>query len=136
MEVFLTGASGYAGFHAALRLAAAGHTVTGVVRNPAPPRLQALRTHQIKLIHGDDFARERRVQLGDCFHGLDGAENVVLRVRGADLGQLYVHDVAQLSLCVVRNADRDNVAVVGWLYVLMVLGIQQVLWNLGHESLR
>src|SRR5262249_26730739 len=53
MDVFLTGASGYAGFHAARRLAAAGHTVTGVVRNPAPPRLQVLRMHQIRLIHGD-----------------------------------------------------------------------------------
>lgn len=53
MKIFLTGASGYAGFHAALRLAAAGHTVTGVVRHPEQPRLQELRRHEIKLIHGD-----------------------------------------------------------------------------------
>lgn len=53
MKVFLTGASGYAGFHVALRLAAAGHTVTGVVRHPEQPRLQTLRMHEIKLIHGD-----------------------------------------------------------------------------------
>ena len=36
-----------------MRLATAGHTVTGVVRNPAQKRLQILRTLQIKLIHGD-----------------------------------------------------------------------------------
>ena len=53
MNVFLTGASGYAGFHAALRLAAAGHQVTGVVRHPEQPRLQRLRMHEIKLIAGD-----------------------------------------------------------------------------------
>jgi nucleoside-diphosphate-sugar epimerase len=53
MHVFLTGASGYAGFHVALRLAAAGHSVTGVVRHPDQPRLQILRIHEIKLIHGD-----------------------------------------------------------------------------------
>ena len=53
MRVFLTGASGYAGFHAALRLTAAGHHVTGVVRHPGQFRLQILRMHEVKLIHGD-----------------------------------------------------------------------------------
>lgn len=53
MNIFLTGASGYAGFYAALRLSQAGHTVTGVVRRPNQPRLQALRMHEVKLIHGD-----------------------------------------------------------------------------------
>jgi nucleoside-diphosphate-sugar epimerase len=53
MKVFLTGASGYAGFHVALRLAAAGHTVTGLVRHPEQPRLQALRLHEISIIQGD-----------------------------------------------------------------------------------
>jgi nucleoside-diphosphate-sugar epimerase len=53
MKVFLTGASGYAGFHAALSLSLAGHSVTGVVRHPEQPRLQVLRTHEIKLLHGD-----------------------------------------------------------------------------------
>ena len=53
MRVFLTGASGYAGFYAGLRLAAAGHTVVGIVRHPEQPRLEELRKHEIKLIHGD-----------------------------------------------------------------------------------
>jgi nucleoside-diphosphate-sugar epimerase len=53
MKIFLTGASGYAGFYAAIRLAQAGHAVTGVVRRPDQPRLQELRAHGIDLIHGD-----------------------------------------------------------------------------------
>lgn len=53
MNVFLTGASGYAGFHAALRLSTAGHHVTGVVRHPDQPRLQILRMHEVTLIPGD-----------------------------------------------------------------------------------
>ncbi|MGE5538204.1 MAG: NAD-dependent epimerase/dehydratase family protein [Gemmatimonas sp.] len=53
MKIFLTGASGYAGFYAALRLVGAGHAVTGVVRHPEQPRLQALRAREVKLIHGD-----------------------------------------------------------------------------------
>ena len=53
MKVFLTGASGYAGFNAALALSVAGHTVTGVVRHPEQPRLEILRAHQVKLIQGD-----------------------------------------------------------------------------------
>src|SRR5262249_10237753 len=53
MRVFVTGVSGYAGFHAALRLAATGHTVTGLVRNPAQPRLDVLRMQEGALICGD-----------------------------------------------------------------------------------
>ncbi len=34
MRVFITGISGYAGYYAALRLASAGHQVTGLVRHP------------------------------------------------------------------------------------------------------
>ena len=53
MRVFVTGVSGYAGFHAALRLAATGHTVTGLVRNPEQPRLNILRMQEVALIRGD-----------------------------------------------------------------------------------
>ena len=53
MRVFVTGVSGYAGFHAALRLAATGHTVTGLVRNPEQPRLNILRMQEVALICGD-----------------------------------------------------------------------------------
>jgi nucleoside-diphosphate-sugar epimerase len=67
MKVFLTGASGYAGFHAALTLSLAGHRVTGVVRNPGQPRLQVLRMHEIKLLHGDVAEPDSyRAELEQC----------------------------------------------------------------------
>ena len=53
MRILITGASGYAGYHAALRLAEAGHVVTGLVRHPEQPRLAYLRMHEVKLIQGD-----------------------------------------------------------------------------------
>jgi nucleoside-diphosphate-sugar epimerase len=53
MRVFVTGVSGYAGFYSALRLAASGHTVTGLVRNPEQPRLNILRMQEVRLLHGD-----------------------------------------------------------------------------------
>jgi nucleoside-diphosphate-sugar epimerase len=53
MRVFVTGVSGYAGFYAALRLAAIGHTVTGLVRNPEQPRLNILRMQEVILLGGD-----------------------------------------------------------------------------------
>jgi nucleoside-diphosphate-sugar epimerase len=53
MRIFVTGVSGYAGFYCALRLAAAGHTVTGIVRNPGQPRLNILRMQEVTLLCGD-----------------------------------------------------------------------------------
>ena len=53
MKVFVTGVSGYAGYYAALRLAATGHSVTGLVRNPEQPRLQLLRMQEVRLLVGD-----------------------------------------------------------------------------------
>ena len=53
MKVFVTGVSGYAGFYAALRLAAAGHNVTGLVRHPEQPRLNTLRIQEVRLVTGD-----------------------------------------------------------------------------------
>lgn len=53
MRVFVTGVSGYAGFYAALRLTATGHTVVGLVRNPEQPRLNVLRVQEVSLIRGD-----------------------------------------------------------------------------------
>lgn len=53
MRIFVTGVSGYAGFYAALRLAACGHRVTGIARNLNQPRLDVLRTQEVRLIVGD-----------------------------------------------------------------------------------
>ena len=43
MRILITGVTGYAGFYAAIRLAAAGHQVTGLARNLESPRLDLLR---------------------------------------------------------------------------------------------
>jgi nucleoside-diphosphate-sugar epimerase len=53
MRVLVTGASGYAGYYAAIRMASAGHVVTGLVRNPEQPRLNVLRTHEVAILKGD-----------------------------------------------------------------------------------
>lgn len=53
MRVFVTGASGYAGYYAAIRLAAVGHEVTGLVRNPGQTRLNLLRRHEVAILQGD-----------------------------------------------------------------------------------
>jgi nucleoside-diphosphate-sugar epimerase len=51
MHVFLTGATGYLGSHAAARLLAAGHTVTGLARNDAAA--EKLRQSGVTPLHGD-----------------------------------------------------------------------------------
>lgn len=53
MRILITGVSGYAGFHAARRLAAVGHHVTGLARHPEQPRLELLRAHEVTIARGD-----------------------------------------------------------------------------------
>jgi nucleoside-diphosphate-sugar epimerase len=53
MNVLITGINGYAGFHAALAFAAAGHTVEGITRDASNPRLDELRRHQVNIVTGD-----------------------------------------------------------------------------------
>jgi len=53
MRVLITGVNGFAGYYAALRLRAAGHDVTGLVRSLDHPRLDVLRVHEVKLAVGD-----------------------------------------------------------------------------------
>ena len=53
MRIFVTGASGYAGYHAAIRLSQQGHTVIGLVRNPEQERLRLLRLHEVEIATGD-----------------------------------------------------------------------------------
>ena len=61
------------------------------------------------IVHRDDLAAHRRVELRHGLHRFDGAEHVVLRERRADLRQLDEHDVAELALRVVGDADGDDV---------------------------
>jgi nucleoside-diphosphate-sugar epimerase len=61
MKVLITGATGYAGFHAAIALRQAGHQVSGLVRDVGTqptggnrhPRAQALQRHEIQIAVGD-----------------------------------------------------------------------------------
>ena len=61
-------------------------------------------------VHLDDFAGHRRVELGHGLHRLDRAERLPLLQLRADLRQLDVHDVAELLLRVVGDADLAAVA--------------------------
>lgn len=53
LNVLLCGASGYAGYAAALALRRAGHRVAGLLRDPASARAQELRGRQIDVLAGD-----------------------------------------------------------------------------------
>lgn len=52
MRIWVTGAGGYAGFHAAIALRAAGHTVSGLVRSNAA-RARQLAAHEVRVVRGD-----------------------------------------------------------------------------------
>ena len=58
----------------------------------------------------DHLARDRRVELGDRLHRLDGAEALARLELAPDLGQLHEDHVAELLLRVVGDADRAAVA--------------------------
>src|SRR5581483_6597953 len=57
------------------------------------------------VVHFDDLAAERRIELRDGLYGFDGAKDVMLAEIRADLRELDEDDVAELALGVVRNAD-------------------------------
>lgn len=67
MKYFVTGATGFIGGHVARQLAAAGHQVTALVRNPA--NAQALTQHGIQLAPGDITDKE---SMRAPMHGVDG----------------------------------------------------------------
>lgn len=52
MKVFVTGASGYAGFYAAIALRSAGHTVYGLLRNTDTKIATDLQKNEIHLVTG------------------------------------------------------------------------------------
>src|SRR5207244_7061445 len=73
------------------------------------------------------------IQVRDGLHGLDGPEAGVRVERGADLGELHEHDVAQLALRVVGDAHAES-AVAQVADVLVVLGVAQV--QIGRATCR
>lgn len=53
MKVLVTGATGYAGFYAAIALRQAGHHVYALVRDSSKSRAKDLQCHEIELVIGD-----------------------------------------------------------------------------------
>ena len=52
MKVLVTGATGYAGFHAAIAFREAGHQVKGLVRDKTKSRAQKLLPYEVNLVAG------------------------------------------------------------------------------------
>ena len=53
MKVLITGATGYAGYHAAIAFRQAGHKVSGLVRDINKDRAQSLLQYEVNLVEGD-----------------------------------------------------------------------------------
>ena len=53
MKILVTGATGYAGFYAAIALRQAGHQVYGLTRDDSKPRAQQLQQQEVQLAVGD-----------------------------------------------------------------------------------
>ena len=53
MKILVTGATGYAGFHAAIALRQAGHQVYALVRDGSKPRAKELQSYEVQLAIGD-----------------------------------------------------------------------------------
>src|ERR1700761_8432879 len=95
MRVLISGVSGYAGFYAAIRLAAAGHQVTGLARNPDSARLDLLRSHEVTIAKGD-------IAAPDSYRDL------------LDQSQVMVHTI--LDKKAARETDRALFAAYGSLH--------------------
>lgn len=63
MRILVTGATGYAGFHAAIALRQAGQQVTGLVRDDSKPSAKDLQRHEVQLAVGDVKQPETYQQL-------------------------------------------------------------------------
>ena len=76
---------------------------------------------------------DRREEVAHGLHALDHAERRELAQRGADLGQLDEHDVAQLIGREARDADRRARTLLA--DPLVLLGVGQVV-GVGHARVR
>ena len=53
MKILVTGATGYAGYHAAISLRQAGHQVYGLTRDSSKPRAKELQSYEVQIAQGD-----------------------------------------------------------------------------------
>src|SRR5205823_979890 len=81
-----------------------------------------------------DLAGDRRVDVGRSFDGLDDSKARVLAYLRALLGKLDEHDIPELLLREVRDADRGHVAVGA--HPLVLLRILKIVGNGAHSGLR
>src|SRR5436190_6073849 len=81
-----------------------------------------------------DRAGERGKELRDRLHRFDRPEHVHARERRPDLGEVDVHDVAQLALCIIGDPDLHDRRVVGLLDVLVLFGVAQVRRRFRHAG--
>ena len=86
-----------------------------------------LRTIAQDLVHLEDIAGDGSEDLGDRLDRFDGPELHPGLDRRPDRGQIDVDNVAELSLCVVRDADPRRRALAA--DPLVVLRIKKVVGN-------
>src|SRR5579862_881919 len=79
-------------------------------------------------------AGDRRHEIGDRLHGLDGAEHLVRAQMRADFRQLHEHDVAQLTLRVVGDANPGGLGAVD-ANVFVIFRVEQVGRDFGSHQI-
>src|SRR5690349_2897143 len=80
----------------------------------------------------DHRTGDRAIQVRNSFDGLDGSEHGALGERGPRLRQVHIHDVSELALRIVGDADQHHRPVAGGFDVLVFRGIREVGRNVGH----
>src|SRR3990172_4089692 len=85
------------------------------------------------LVHLDHVAGHGAEQLGYRLHCLDGPEHFHPAELGVRGWQVHVHHVPQFALCVIGDADLDDAGLVRRLHVLVLFGVVEVFWDLGHR---
>ena len=105
MRFFITGASGFIGWHVTQALLARGHHVLAGVRGPSPPWLAGTETVRV------DFARDHRMEDWlPRLHGVDAVVNAVGIIRegpGQRFDALHFHAPAALfRACAEAGVQR------------------------------
>src|SRR5690606_20007525 len=85
-------------------------------------------------VHLAHLAGHRAVEVAHRLHRFHGAERFHAGEAAALLRQLDVDDVAELALCVVRDADLIDAFFARRFQVLVLFRVEQVRRDLGHGA--